>query len=189
MAGIWALVTAHCEGRDYGAAAGIQPRVALRLRRGILPPELATESCDRDLLRAGVDPVAIGRWLGHADLPASSICSEADLKTERAAVNQGKPSFHPLSRRHSVAAAVSSLRWKGSGGARHPANRNCKTLDPGRIRGSAIYPDVTKTSTVNGGRGAARISTTRQRIPSLREGSGVDTAARLSARPPSSSGA
>ena len=42
-------------------------------------------------LRAGVDLVTIGRWLGHADISTTSRYAEVDLEAKRAAVEKARP--------------------------------------------------------------------------------------------------
>lgn len=61
------------------------------LRRKRLHPHSMRHSTAIHLLKAGVDPVTISHWLGHASVNTTNRYAKVDLEMKRAAIAKAKP--------------------------------------------------------------------------------------------------
>lgn len=71
----------------WGRAKGIRPTLANKR----LHPHRMRHSTAAHLLQAGVDPVTISHWLGHASVNTTNRYATVDLEMKRAAINRAKP--------------------------------------------------------------------------------------------------
>ena len=71
----------------WGRAQGTTPTLATKR----LHPHRMRHSPAVHLLHAGVDPVTISHWLGHASVNTTNRYATVDLEMKRAAINRAKP--------------------------------------------------------------------------------------------------
>ena len=73
--------------KHAGTAAARVPTLAARR----VHPHVLRQTAASHFLQAGVDPITIRRWLGHAGVSTTSIYAEVDLESKRKAVHKAKP--------------------------------------------------------------------------------------------------